>query len=48
MNKKQIIITFVLLVVQVPAALAQWDVRNYPGSNFDGLAFIFEEVAADI
>jgi len=48
MNKKQIIITFALLSFQVPAALAQWDVRNYPGSNFDSPAFLFEEVAADI
>jgi cyclase len=48
MNKKQIIVTVALLAFQVPAALAQWDVRNYPGSNFDGPAFVFEEVAEDI
>jgi len=29
-------------------AQAQWDVRGYPGSDFDGPAFIFEEVATDI
>jgi len=48
MNIRQIIITFALLAFHVPAALAQWDVRNYPGSNFDSPGFIFEEVAADI
>jgi len=30
------------------AAEAQWDVRSYPGSDFNGPAFIFEEVAEDI
>ena len=48
MNTKQIISIFALLIFQLPVALAQWDVRNYPGSNFDGPAFVFEEVAADI
>ena len=48
MNTKQTISIFALLIFQLPVALAQWDVRNYPGSNFDGPAFVFEEVAPDI
>jgi hypothetical protein len=48
MNTKQTISIFALLIFQVPVALAQWDVSNYPGSNFDGPAFVFEEVATDI
>lgn len=48
MNTKPIIVILTLLACQIPTALAQWDVRNYPGSNFDGAAFVFEEVAADI
>lgn len=48
MNSKQIIVSLTLLACQMPAAVAQWDTRDYPGSNFDGPAFIFEEVVADI
>lgn len=48
MNTRPIIILLTLLACQMPAALAQWDARDYPGSNFDGPAFIFEEVVADI
>ncbi|TDJ33573.1 MAG: hypothetical protein E2O53_09830, partial [Gammaproteobacteria bacterium] len=48
MNTRPIIILLTLLACQMPAALAQWDARDYPGSNFDGPAFVFEEVVADI
>jgi cyclase len=48
MNKKQITVLFAVLAFQSPAALAQWEIRNYPGSNFEGPAFVFEEVAEDI
>lgn len=48
MNTRPIIVLLTLLAGQMPPALAQWDARNYPGSNFDGPAFVFEEVAADI
>ena len=37
-----------LLLALGPIALAQWDVRHYPGSDYEGRAFVFEEVAADI
>ena len=48
MHTKAIIVLLTLPACQAPAALAQWDARNYPGSNFDGPAFVFEEIAADI
>lgn len=48
MNPKQNISIFALLTFQLPLALAQMDARDYPGSNFDGPAFVFEEVAVDI
>ena len=48
MHTKSGIVFLILLACQTPAALAQWDARNYPGSNFDGMAFVFEEIATDI
>ena len=48
MNTIKITFVIALLAFQVPKALAQWESRSYPGSNFEGPAFVFEEVAEDI
>lgn len=39
---------WIVLAGQTPAALAQWYSNELPGSEFDGSAFVFEEIADDI
>lgn len=48
MESYKFIVAAALLAGHLPAAHAQWDVRSYPGSDFEGPAFVFEEVAEDI
>lgn len=48
MNKISFILLLALLTLQVPTANAQWESRRYPGMDFEGAAFEFEEVAEGI
>ena len=48
MQASKLIVVAAFLAGVGATALAQWDVRDYPGSDFEGPAFVFEEVAADI
>ncbi len=48
MKKNSIILVFVLLTLQVSIANAQWEARRYPGMDFEGAAYEFEEVAEGI
>ena len=48
MRDIKLIVLVAILAGPAATAEAQWDVRSYPGSDFNGPAFIFEEVAEDI
>jgi cyclase len=48
MSKSKTVFAITVLIFQAATASAQWESRIYPGSDFEGPAFVFEEVADDI
>lgn len=48
MNFRPSAILPLILVINTPCAFAQWYAQDLPGMEFEGSAFVFEEVADDI